>query len=218
MTIPIPFSSIRREAQNKHRAPFAGFPIPGRAPVSMRRKLLAAAIEGLETAECFIESTGDGEPHLTIVAPRRRYRFWSHALGERMVHEQAKFAARKRAGLAKRNGWKRGIELVDATNPNVTYTYDSEPVEGELGLDLEQFERREFWLKNGLKVAGSKVLHAASGKSVAVLEKREQAFVAAERILKEFPDWTQDAESVIAMVRAAGACKIRNIEREVLAA
>ncbi len=74
-------------------------------------------------------------------------------------------------------------------------------------------ERSEIHEKAGLTIKGSIVFHAASGKSIANVDTRAQAFVVAERILAKYPDWTQDSESILAMLGPEGIAYCRRVAK-----
>src|SRR5205814_824833 len=110
---------------------------------------------------------------------RRRYVLYSKHVEIRAYRsdqwrEVRKFAARKSSSLAARNGWLRVVRF-----------------------DEETGDRSEVHEKSGLTIKGPVIFHAASGKSIAHADNKARAFVLAEAILAKYPDWTQDAESVL---------------------
>jgi hypothetical protein len=208
----IRFASLVREAQSKHNAPFAGFSIPGTAPLVVPRKLLKSSIAGLSDAHVRVvtragQNLYDKTTFCNVVTGleirsldgRRRYVLYSlhreiRTFRSEQYREVRKFAARKSSSLASKNGWLRVVRF-----------------------DQETAERSEVHEKSGLTIKGPVVFHAASGKSIAQADNRARAFVLAEAILAKFPDWTQDAESMLAMLGPEGIAECRRIEREVAA-
>lgn len=211
-TLDIRFASLLREAQSKHNAPFAGVPIPGGPPVVVSRRLLKASIAGLTDAHVSVvrraglnlydkttlcnEVTG---LEIRSLEGRRRYILYSKHVEIRAYRsdqwrEVRKFTARKSSSLVAKNGWVRVVRF-----------------------DEETGDRSEVHEKSGLTIKGPVVFHAVSGKSIAQADNRARAFVLAEAILAKYPDWTQDAESVLAMLGTAGIAECRRIEHEVAA-
>ena len=54
-------------------------------------------------------------------------------------------------------------------------------------------------------------------RNASARKNRARAFVVAEAILSKYPDWTQDAESMLAMLGPSGIAECQRIEREVAA-
>ena len=211
-TFGIRFASLLRESQSRHNAPFAGFSLPGAPPIVVPRRLLKSSIAGMTDAQVRVV-TRAGENlyskttfcnvvtglEIRSLDGRRRYVLYSlqkelRALNSERYREVRKFAARKSGSLAAKNGWRRVVRF-----------------------DEETGDRSEVHEKSGLTIKGPVVFHAASGKSIANAGTKAQAFVIAERILAKYPDWTQDAESVLAMLGPAGIAECRRIERGVAA-
>ena len=211
-TFGIRFASLLREAQSKHNAPFAGFSRPGAPPVVVPRKLLKASIAGLTDAHVRVVTRAGQNLYdktafcnevtgleIRSLDGRRRYFLYSKHVAIRtfrseQYREVRKFAARKSSSLAAKNGWLRVVRF-----------------------DEETGDRSEVHEKSGLTIKGPVVFHAASGKSIAQADNRARAFVLAEAILAKYADWTQDAESMLAMLGPAGIAECRRIEREVAA-
>ena len=211
-TFGVRFASLLREAQSKHNAPFAGFSLPGGPPVVVSRKLLKSSIAGLTDAHVrVVRRAGLNLYDQTTLCNqvtgleirsfdgRRRYVLYSRHTEIRTYRseqwrEVRKFAARKSSSLAAKNGWRRVVRF-----------------------DEETGERSEVHEKSGLTIKGPVVFHAASGKSIAHTDNKARAFVLAEAILAKYPDWTQDGESVLAMLGPEGIAECRRIEREVAA-
>jgi hypothetical protein len=211
-TFTIRFASLLREAQSKHNAPFAGFSLPGAPPIVVPRKVLKSSIAGLTGAYVRVVTRAGQNLYdqttfcnqvtgleIRSLDGRRRYVLYSqHAeirtFRSEQYREVRKFAARKSSSLAAKNGWTRVVRF-----------------------DEETGERSEVHEKSGLTIKGPVVFHAASGKSIAHADNRARAFVLAEAILAKYPDWTQDAESMLAMLGTAGIAECRRIEREVAA-
>jgi hypothetical protein len=211
-TFNIRFASLVREAQNKHNSPFAGFSLAGLPPLVVPRKLLRSSIAGLTDAHVRVvvragQNLYDKTTLCNVVTGleihsldgRRRYVLYSlhreiRTFRSEQYREVRKFAARKSSSLAAKNGWVRVV------------TFNEETA-----------ERSEVHEKSGLTIKGPVVFHAASGKSIAHADNRARAFVLAEAILAKYPDWTQDAESMVAMLGTEGIAECRRIEREVAA-
>ena len=216
-TFGIRFASLLREAQSKHNAPYAGFSMPGKdgyfaPPIVVSRKLLKSCIAGLSDARVTVIDRAKENLYSKVTIAekmlalqiesldgRRRYVLYSkhveiRTLRSEQYREVRKFAARKSSSLAAKNGWLRVVRFNEETG-----------------------ERSEVHEKSGLTIKGPVVFHAASGKSIAQADNRARAFVLAEAILAKYPDWTQDGESVLAMLGPAGIAECRRIEREVAA-
>jgi len=211
-TFSIRFASLLREAQNKHNAPFVGFSMPSGPPLVVPRKLLRSSIAGLADAHVRVITRAGQNLYdqtsfcnqvtgleIRSLDGRRRYVLYSKHLEIRAIRseqwrEVRKFAARKSGSLAAKNGWLRVVRF-----------------------DEETGERSEVHEKSGLTIKGPVVFHAASGKSIAQADNRARAFVLAEAILAKFPNWTQNSESMLAMLGPAGIAECRRIEREMAA-
>jgi hypothetical protein len=211
-TSGIRFASLVREVQNRHNSPFAGFSRQGLPPVVVPRKLLKASIAGMTDAHVRVVTRAGQNLYdktsfcnevtgleIRSLDGRRRYVLYSKHVEIRTYRsdqwrEVRKFAARKSSSLAAKNGWRRVVRF-----------------------DEETGERSESHEKAGLTIKGPVVFHAASGKSIAQADNRARAFVLAEAILAKYPNWTQDAESILAMLGPAGIAECRRIEREVAA-
>jgi len=203
----IRFCSVVREATNPQGSPYAGFPVPGAQPIAVRRKLLAAVVPGLRHANARI--SGDAL-QIESLDGKRKYSLKTQSADtvkmRQIRKEHHAFAGRQAAASCRQNGWVR----------KVTFAGDPEDPDGTIvaedgGRLVTSYERA------GLRIVGHVVYHAGSGKSVLIARNHQEAFVAAEKALKIYGAWEQDAESLLQSLGAERLALMRQLRMRVAA-